>query len=149
METTKISKIFRDFLASIDDYSLTLNGRDEESLGDEVFGHYRYARRKFSKCKKDLSTNYESFHDVPDGEEMLVLSSLSYQEIDIIVSLMLVSYLRPVINSSKVLRQALTDKDFNLTSQANHLNQLTIWYRRLMSEADRLMTKYTYEELND
>lgn len=149
MKTTKISVIFRDFLASIDDYSLTLNGRDEDSLGDEILGHYRYARRKFSKSRKNLSTNYESFHDIPDGEDMLVLSDLSYQEIDIIVSLMLVSYLKPVINSSKVLRQALTDKDFNLTSQANHLNQLTIWYRRLMSEADRTMTKYTYEELND
>lgn len=146
---TDMNKIFREFLMSVDDYSLTLGERDEKDLGNEVFGHYRYARRKFSKCRKDLSTNYESFHDVPEGEKMMILSDLSYAEIDIIVSLMLVSYLRPIINSNKVLRQALTDKDFNLTSQANHLNQLTIWYRRLLSEADKAMTKYTYTGLGE
>lgn len=143
---TRIEEIFLDFLSSVDDYSLTLNNRDEESLYDELLGYYRYARRKFSKCKKDLSTNYLSYGDIPLGEEMLINANLDYQEYDIIVSLMLVAYLRPIINSNKVLKQALTDKDFSLTSQANHLNQLTIWYRRLLTEADRAMTKYTYRE---
>lgn len=147
--STEISKIFREFLMSVDDYSLTLGERSPEDLGNEIFGHYRYARRKFSKSRKDLSTNYEDFYDIPDGEKMMIMSDLNYEEIDIIVSLMLVSYLRPIINSNKVLRQALTDKDFNLTSQANHLNQLTIWYRRLQTEADRAMTKYTYTGLGD
>lgn len=148
--TTEINEIFRDFLVGIDDYSLTLGGdRDIVSLSNEVLGHYRYARRKFAKCKKDLSLNYQSFDDLPPGEEMMINADLTYQEIDIIVTLMLVSYLRPIINSNKVLRQALTDKDFNLTSQANHLSQLTIWYRRLQSEADRAMTKYTYREIGD
>lgn len=147
--TTDMNKIFREFLMSVDDYALTLGERNAKDLGNEVFGHYRYARRKFAKSRKSLETNYENFHDIPEGEKMLVMSDLTYEEIDIIVSLMLVSYLRPIINSNKVLRQALTDKDFNLTSQANHLNQLTIWYRRLQSESDRAMTKYTYTGLGD
>lgn len=147
--TTDMSKIFREFLMSVDDYALTLGDRSERDLGNELLGYYRYARRRFNKTKKDLSTNYESFHDIPEGEEMKIMSDLNYEEIDIIVSLMLVSYLRPIINSNKVLRQALTDKDFNLTSQANHLSQLTIWYRRLQSEADRAMTRYTYTGLGD
>lgn len=142
--TTRMDDLFRDFLSSIDDYSLTLGNRDETSLLEELFGHYRYARRKFTKCQKDLTTNYSSYYDIPEGEEMIINSTLDFQEYDIIVSLMLVAYLRPIINSNKVLRQALTDKDFNLTSQANHLNQLSIWYRRLQTESDRAMTKYTY-----
>lgn len=145
----KMDDIYREFLSNIDDYALTLNERDEVSLLEELFGHYKFARRKFSKSRADLGTNYQSHRDVPEGEEMLINDSLSYQEVDIIIHLMLVSYLRPVINSNKVLRQALTDKDFNLTSQANHLNQLTIWYRRLQSEADRAMTKYTYRRLGE
>lgn len=147
---TKMEDLFRDFLSNIDDYSLTLGpNRDEDSLLEELFGHYKYARRKFLKCQKDLGTNYNSYYEIPEGEEMIITDDLNYQEFDIIVSLMLVSYLRPVINSNKVLKQALTDKDFNLTSQANHLNQLSIWYRRLQSEADRAMTKYTYRGLGD
>lgn len=145
----KMDDIYREFLSNIDDYALTLNERDEVSLLEELFGHYKFARRKFSKSRADLGTNYQSHRDVPEGEEMLINDSLSYQEVDIIIHLMLVSYLRPVINSNKVLRQALTDKDFNLTSQANHLSQLTIWYRRLQSEADRAMTKYTYRRLGE
>lgn len=146
---TKIDELFSDFLSSVDDYSLTLNNRDEASLYDELFGYYKYARRKFVKCKKDLTTNYSSYRDIPEGEIMLIKSDLNFQEHDILVSLMLVAYLRPIINSNKVLRQALTDKDFSLTSQANHLNQLSIWYRRLISEADKAMTKYTYQGLGD
>lgn len=145
----KIEDIYREFLANVDDYSLTLQNRDEISLLEEMFGHYKFARRKFDKSRADLETNYVSHLDIPKGEEMLINDELSYQEVDIIVQLMLVSYLRPIINSNKVLRQALTDKDFNLTSQANHLNQLTIWYRRLQSEADKAMTKYTYRGLGD
>lgn len=145
----KMDDVYREFLANIDDYALTLNERDEVSLLEELFGHYKFARRKFSKSRADLGTNYQSHRDVPEGEEMLINDSLSYQEVDIIIHLMLVSYLRPIINSNKVLRQALTDKDFNLTSQANHLSQLTIWYRRLQSEADRAMTKYTYRRLGE
>lgn len=147
--TTDMDRVFREFLMSVDDYSLTIGDRNERDLADEVLGYYRYARRRFIKCRKDLGTNYESFHDIPDGEKMLIMSELTYEEIDIIVLLMLVSYLRPIINSNKVLRQALTDKDFNLTSQANHLNQLTIWYRRAQSEAERAMTRYTYTGLGD
>lgn len=149
-ENTKMSEVFGEFLASIDDYSLTLGDRDERDLGDELLGYYRSARRRFTKSKKDLGTSHSSFYDLEgDEEDIYINSKLEYQEIDIIVSLMLVSYLRPVINSNKVLRQALTDKDFNLTSQANHLNQLTIWYRRLSAEADRAMTRYTYSGLGD
>ena len=147
--TTRMDDIFKDFLSSIDDYSLTLGNRDELDLLEELFGHYRFARRKFIKCRQDLGTNYSSYYDVPEDEEMLINSTLNFQEHDIIVQLMLVSYLRPIINSNKVLRQALTDKDFNLTSQANHLNQLSIWYRRLQTESDRAMTKYTYRGLGD
>ena len=146
----KIDDIYREFLSNVDDYALTLSdNRDEISLLEELFGHYKFARRKFDKSRADLGTNYQSHRDVPEGEEMLINDELSYQEVDIIIHLMLVSYLRPIINSNKVLRQALTDKDFNLTSQANHLNQLTIWYRRLQAEADRAMTKYTYRGLGE
>lgn len=146
---TEMDELFSDFLSSIDDYSLTPDGRTEESLLNELLSYYKYARRKFDKCKKDLGTNYQSYEELPIGDTLKINSKLNYQEHDILVSLMLVAYLRPIINSNKVLRQALTDKDFNLTSQANHLNQLSIWYRRLQTEADRAMTKYTYRGLGD
>lgn len=143
---TKMDNIFKDFLSSVDDYGLTLNNKDALTLSEELFGYYRYARRKFVKCAKDLGTSFESYYDIPEGSEMEINSELTYEEYDIILSLMLVAYLRPIINSNKVLRQALTDKDFNLTSQANHLNQLSIWYRRLKAESDKLMTQYTYRQ---
>ena len=62
---------------------------------------------------------------------------------------MVVEYLRPIMISDDVTKQKLSDKDFKVTSQANQLKELRMLYKSMISEANKLITQYTYRELGD
>lgn len=148
--TTKMDSLFKIFLAGISDYHIIDDKISQEEFYSHLFDFYIGARAKFyRKCKKDLNTNYPDYESVPVGEEMLINDDLDFEEMDILSILMRVEYLKPIIANTKVLEQVMSDKDFQLTSQANHLNQLINLYRESKSEATRAMTKYTYRELGD
>jgi hypothetical protein len=62
---------------------------------------------------------------------------------------MLVEYMKPQVLSSEVIKQGLSDKNFKLSSQANQLRELNLLYRMLRQESEKMITKYTYFELDD
>lgn len=59
---------------------------------------------------------------------------------------MLVEYMRPIIIRNETLEQALSDVDFVIYSQANHINQLQSLFENLKREANSDMVEYSYLE---
>jgi len=135
---TTLSDIYDSFLSKIADYNLA--SLVDTDLKDELFGYFKPARAKFYKCKKVL--------DLKD-DSLTFVEELSDYEIEIIVQLMLVEYMKPLILTSEITKQALSDKDFKIWSQANHLRELNLLYRLFQKEAEKMITKYLYMELTD
>lgn len=142
--TRDIDVVFERFLQKVTDYKFSLNGFTPDEIDEELFGYYKSAVSEFVSCRKDLSTNYSDYQDVPSGEKMLITDEVDSLEIEILSKLMLANYLLPYVNSSDNLQQVLGDRDFNLTSQASHLSQVRTLQRQMQSDADKAMTKYSY-----
>lgn len=138
--TTKVSKVYDTFLSKIKDHNLITEDTSTEELEEELFGFFESAAAKFYKCKKDLSL---------DEKNQLIQSKLSQFEIEIIVKLMLVEYMTPVVLSSEVMLQSLSDKDFKIHSQASQMQQLSLLYRQLQKEATKMITEYSYLGMTD
>jgi hypothetical protein len=136
---TNLSEIYDIFLSKISDYNL-VNLLPEE-VEEELLGYFKSARTKFYKCKKDKDGNDRLKLSDDDTE---VTGDLTYYEMEILVKLMLVEYMTPILLSSEVLKQGLSDKDFKIYSQANQLRELNLLYRLLQKEANKMITEYTY-----
>lgn len=130
---TDLEIIYDTFLSKISDYSfLTIEQEDMKYI---LKGYYKSAKAKFYKCKKDLSL---------DETGNLINDDIDDFEIEIIVTLMLVEYLKPILLSTEVTKQSLSDKDFKIYSQANQLRELNLLYRLFQKESRKLMTEYSY-----
>ncbi|AYP68250.1 hypothetical protein PQE75_gp229 [Bacillus phage vB_BcoS-136] len=135
---TYLSEVYGEFLAKISDYSLLDFSITEDEINEQLFGYLKPAIRKFYKCKSNLNIIED------DVGEKIFESELHPYEIEILVSLMLVEYLKPTILSSETIKQSLSDKDFKIHSQANQLRELSLLYRQLKREAMTMITQYTY-----
>jgi hypothetical protein len=69
---------------------------------------------------------------------------LSLHEIEILSNLMKLEWIKRQINSASLLKQMIGDKDFRLTSQANHLKVLIDLKSETEKEINSLVTKYSY-----
>ena len=72
---------------------------------------------------------------------------LTEMEKGILTHLMIVEHLKPQVLSSEVLRPSLSDKSFKIYSQANHLRELNLLYRLFQKECNKMITEYTYLDL--
>lgn len=143
METTYISEVYDYFLSSITDYSYIDGKTTAEELEEDLMSFFKKARAKFYKCKQSLEL-------LEDGNMKKHFGvKLTDFEIMIITHLMLVEYLKPQVLSSEVMRQSLSDKDFKIYSQANQLRELNLLYRLLQKESNKMITEYTYFDLED
>jgi hypothetical protein len=134
---TSISEIHDSFLSKISEY--TYLALPTEEIAEDLLRFYKSARPRFRECTKDLSL---------DKENLLINSELDEYEIEIIVNLMLVEWLRPNMLSSNVIKQNLSDKDFKIHSQASQLSQIKEAYKYLKQESNKMITKYTYFDLD-
>lgn len=133
---TPLTDVYQAFLSKISDYSfLTLTQTD---LENDLYGYLKSAIAKFYKCKSDLTIQTDA-----SGVKSFV-STITPLEMEILVTLMIVEYLKPQILSSEVIKQSLSDKDFRIYSQANQLRELNLTYRMFRAEAQKLMTEYGY-----
>lgn len=144
MANTVITSVYRRFLNKISDYNFSLINNDKEVIEDNLLQLYMSATPNFPQCRKDLGTNYTDISNLPSGENIIVNSELTILEQEIISKLMLIEYLRPVIIKNEVIEQVLGDSDFNLYSQANHLNQLQSLYDTIKKEVNADVSKYSY-----
>ncbi len=73
---------------------------------------------------------------------------LSIFEIEILANLMTLEWIKRQIKSIYVIKQAMTDSDFRITSQANHLKMLLELKKVTESDIDKLQNKYSYRTSN-
>lgn len=131
---TPYSKVFDKFLSKIKD--LDLINLDQNVAEETMKGYMETACDNFSNCNQDLSNR--------NDEEKTFNITLSGFEINIIATGMLYEWVEPYINNIMLLRQHLSNSDFKIYSQANHLKELQILRDSHEERMDRLMTKYSY-----
>ena len=143
--STQITKVYSSFLRKLSDYNFSvINEQDREYTEETLYGYYISARAEFVQCRKNLSTNRDSSELYIEAEKIFIEDSISDKEIEILSILMLVEYFKPIMIRNETLEQALGDSDFNIYSQANHINQLKDLYRELKREANVKAGLYTF-----
>ena len=143
--STQITKVYSSFLRKLSDYKFSvINEQDREYTEETLYGYYISARAEFVQCRKNLSTNRDSSELYIEAEKIFIEDSISDKEIEILSILMLVEYFKPIMIRNEMLEQALGDSDFNIYSQANHINQLKDLYRELKREANVKAGLYTF-----
>ncbi|MEK4025510.1 hypothetical protein [Sporosarcina sp. FSL W7-1283] len=131
---TPFSDIYLLFLSQIKDYELATMEETllEENLQLWLINSIGY----FTLCKKDLR-NYDSdlaqFTDVLDSIEKQILAKF-----------MVHSYLNTFLLTEQNLKQALNSKDYRMYSPANQLKALKEVREQINSEANTLMSRYSY-----
>jgi hypothetical protein len=131
---TPYSQVFDSFLSKIEDNTyVTLTDPEIETdltkLLNSALIHFTYP--KVDIFSKD-DDNLEFLNDIP------------YAEIEIISRCMVKEWISRQVKSVNLIKQALTDRDFQLTSQANHLKALLDLQGHNESEIENLLTKYSY-----
>lgn len=130
---TEFEEIYGLFLSSIHDYSiLQLPDEDITEFLDLLL---KKSIPLFDTCRNDLS----------DRTSVAFNQKLTDVEVDILVSYMMVSYLRPVILNTTNTQKELTDREFRSYSQANHLKELMNLYTTFVAEAESKKAKYGYK----
>jgi len=140
---TIVDEIYDNFLRKISDYSFLTSKKTNDEIKDELSGFLRSAKARFRKCKQSLDIIFDE-----NGIEVFV-NELTDFEIEILTALMLVEYLKPKLLAGELMRPALSDKDFKIYSQANHLREINLLFRLFSQEARRMVTEYTYDSLGD
>ena len=126
--------IYSSFLIKISDFShLKLT---QEELEIELEGYMKSALVKFKRCRQDLADR--------DDELKQFNVDLSDDEKEIVSTLMIVEYMKPKVLTTENLKQTMSDKDFKTYSQANHIKELLTLYKECKSEANKLLTEYSY-----
>ncbi len=132
--STPFQAVYDFFLMKVEDYSfLKLT---EQELEDHLEKMLIISSAKFRNCKKDLSDR-----DLTTEQFNVDLSDM---EKEILANLMVVEYLRPEITTSNLIKQSMTDRDFKIYSQANHLTQLMELYKQVRNESQSLLNDYSY-----
>lgn len=109
---TKFEEIYEVFLHKIkDDLYLALT---PEQTNADLYGFLRSSIIKFRYPRVDLNTR----------DSVGFNAVLSDEEIEILARLMKYEWLVRQIDDMDNVKQEYTDKDFKLTSQANHLDKL-------------------------
>jgi hypothetical protein len=96
---------------------------------------------KFPNCKNDLSDR--------NSTGKTFNKTLTETEEEILSKLMVIEWLEPMINNVMLLKQALSDSDFKLYSQSQHLDEMLTLKDKSLIEIDNLIIQYTYSSTND
>lgn len=136
--STPYSNVYNFFLSKITDYSfLNLTQVDLETT---LLVYLKTAITKFDNCKVDLLDRNDT--------TKIFTQTLTEREQNIIATLMVIEYLRPKIVTSDLYKLTMSDPDYKLYSQANHIDKLTALYEKMIAESEKLMIKYSYYKFN-
>jgi hypothetical protein len=131
--STPYSEVDNMFLADISDDTF-LDYTDEDK--EEILTILRNkAATRFKACKKNLS----------DKDEVLgqYNSTLTDEEKLIISTIMRKFWLNDKIYNIDLIKQRMSNKDWKLSSQAEHLLRLTVLSQELEKEISRMIVDYT------
>ncbi|MBX0320191.1 hypothetical protein [Shouchella clausii] len=133
---TPYNKIRDRFLSKIDDNSLLSLPEEELNIHCDELLHSAIAQ--FIHCYSDLSLR--------NSEERFFLSTLTELEIEILASYMVINWLNPKLQSEKLMDQSLGNRDYQLTSQANHLVALKTLLETHQQNVTNLIADYYYSD---
>ena len=133
---TPYSNIYNYFLAQVTDFGFIT---DENFTEDDLHEQFHYylvsSTTKFKQCKNDLKdrddTNRQFNEDLTD------------EEIEILATMMVSAYMKPKIIHSNNLEQKLSDNEFKIYSQANHIKELRQIKKDVDSEVSHLLSSYS------
>jgi len=91
---------------------------------------------KFRRCLQDLNDR--------DDSNLTFNIELSLDEVQILGNLMVVEYLSSQIVNLSLIEQAMTSREFAMTSQANHLEKLLVLRTDRKKEISKMIVDYTY-----
>lgn len=135
---TSYQEIYDLFVRKITDFNLMI--QDDEDIEQLCYKYLESAIANFMFCKHDLSKRdigkfNGGFH-----------STLNIQEKEILSLLMIVEWLTPQIYNITLIKQFVGDSEFNMTSQANHLDKLSQLKQQAIEDSEKLITLYTYDD---
>lgn len=131
--STPFGKVFDSFLSKIED---DLYANDQFDAETDMTKLLNAAIIQFQFPKVDI-------FDKDDSLKQFNVD-LSIYEIEILSNLMTLEWVKRQIKSVKLVQQMIGDKDFRLTSQANHLKVLIDLKSEAENEVNSLITKYSY-----
>lgn len=131
--STPFNKVFDSFLSKIED---ALYNNPEFNVEADLTKLLNGAIVQFDFPKVDI-------FDKDDITQQFNVD-LSIHEIEILSNLMKLEWIKRQLNSVNLLKQLIGDKDFRLTSQANHLKVLIDLKLETEKEINTIMTKYSY-----
>lgn len=135
---TPYSKLFNSFLNKIEDDLYAQFTKEE--LDSDLIDLLNSAIVNFDYPKTDIYSK--------DDQLQTFSEELSIFEIEILANLMTLEWIKRQIKSIYVIKQAMTDSDFKLTSQANHLKMLLELKKVTESDIEKLQNKYSYRTKN-
>ena len=129
---TSFSTIYDTFLNKITDDLYTVMSLEEVEMDLEKFLDAAVVRFEFPKI------------DVKSRDNMIAMfyNDLGYDEIEILAELMKMEWIKRQINTIEITKMKYSDKDFKLTSQANHLAKLLELKKEQESDIRKLQRLY-------
>lgn len=137
--STPFQDIYDKFVSLIDDYELALfNEYDLKFLLENYLN--RAVSLDFKQCIKDLS----DFNK--DTEEFNI--DLTGEEQWIIATGMVLSWLEPKIKRDRLLRDAISDRDYKESSHANQLKELLNLESVTRNKLQGYIISYTHNDFD-
>lgn len=137
--TTPFKSIYDKFLSLIEDNDLALF--DDEDLSRILAGYLsRAISLDFKQCVKDLSDydeGSEKFNIVLTGEEQWIIATG-----------MTISWLEPKIKRERLLRDAISDRDYRESSHANQLKELLNLEKSTRGKLHEYIISYTHNDFD-
>ena len=133
---TSIEKVFDAFLARIDELDFAME-LDDEVIKADMTAILNMAIFDFRFPRLSLVYENENFEEEITNEEVQVLATL-----------MKMHWLRRQVNTWRLIKQQYTDRDFALSSQANHLAQLLKSLESAEKECKRALDTYSRKGMN-
>lgn len=133
---TSYEDIFKIFLGKISDFNLF-------KMPDcELYDYCHEIMRSAITKIDSINNNFEDMND----ELMEFNSELSYLEIEILATQMVVEWIDKQINTTQLLRMFVGTKEESMASQANHLSQLINLKDKQRSIVSNLIRDYNYKK---
>src|SRR5690606_9117506 len=126
--------IYPQFLSQVTDYELAT--MDEIALEENLQLWLLGAIGFFSNCKHDLSDF--------DLVTQQFNSDLNHMEKQILAKFMVIVYLDTHLVKEDLMKQSLNSKDYRMYSPANQIRALVDLKSQINSEANTLMSRYSY-----
>lgn len=131
---TPFNTIYPQFLSQVTDYELA--AMEEIALEDNLQLWLLGAIGFYSNCKQDLSDF--------DLDLKQFNSDLNHMEKQIIAKFMVIVYLDTHLIKEDLMKQSLNSKDYRMYSPANQIKALIDLKSQINSEANTLMSRYSY-----